>query len=260
MIYYIRISVIVILKNLRKEGSIMEFIAQKFRRGQVWMIHEPKEVTDAKKNTHYRFKLKTRPYLLVTDSDIMNRTFTAQAFPITSNCEYLNDDYIIFRNLMGERNQICMNELKTIDLSEKSLITYMYDMPDACMEEIEKIILRRLGISGLKNMENIIEEPEIEKSSSNQIEKFNRRLEASENKRRQKEELHTVNTKSVLPEPIRKRKPYVKIEKDTWISIFKELDSGKTTIPDIMETYGCSRSSLNRHYKEYRSEVNVTEE
>lgn len=121
---------------------------QVYKRGQVWMVTENEEVSSAKVKCNDKTMCYTHPYLIMTDDAYLNGDeLLITGYPITSNVATSYRDDLVFVNHRGEKNKIRCREIQTRDI--KYFKYYMFTVPDDIMQEVECILLNRLGLSSL---------------------------------------------------------------------------------------------------------------
>lgn len=116
-----------------------------FERGQVWMVAESEDVTQAKINAGDRTICYTRPCVVLTPSDQMMGGPLITVVPITSKIGVVKEHDIVFRNHDHEQNKIMINQLTTKD--SDMFIRYMFTMPDDIMRAIEEQVALITGLS-----------------------------------------------------------------------------------------------------------------
>ena len=116
-----------------------------FERGQVWMVAEPEDVTQAKINSGDRTICYTRPCVVLTPSDQIMGGPLITVVPITSKIGVVKEHDIVFRNHDHEQNKIMVNQLTTRD--SDMFIRYMFTMPDDIMRAIEEQVALITGLS-----------------------------------------------------------------------------------------------------------------
>lgn len=118
---------------------------QKFVRGQVWIVDESPEVTEAKISSGDRTQSYRRPYLIMTRQEDLNTWYPIiNCYPITTNTRVMNDSDIVIQNHYGEDVKVICAQLTSRDV--KDFVNYMYTMPDDIMQKIDEITANRLGI------------------------------------------------------------------------------------------------------------------
>lgn len=119
---------------------------QTIKRGQVWMVKEDVDVTNARISAGAKLHVKTRPWVVITSEEYCDNRFV-QAYPITSTLGVigLETDDIIFRNHENIQNRLLLDELSTIET--KNFLSYMYTMPEDMMKYIEEVTMKRLNLT-----------------------------------------------------------------------------------------------------------------
>lgn len=125
-------------------------------KGQVWLVREPAEVTEAKMKTGTHLMLKTRPYLIYMSEESAQMKFTiVQGFPISSNPKMDSTDRtfydfdVRFQNPKGEINRVITGQLTSIDV--RYIDKYICSLPTSVMDEIDGIISKRFGLINENN-------------------------------------------------------------------------------------------------------------
>lgn len=122
-------------------------VKTKFEKGQVWMVNEDSNITTAKlmiDNNH--IIAYSRPYLVISVSEY-NKIPIIQAIPITSK---VRDDLcdrgiqLKFVNMNNEDNALIVTQIHPIN--EEQFSEFLYVMPQSLMDEVDKYIMRRLGL------------------------------------------------------------------------------------------------------------------
>lgn len=116
-----------------------------FERGQVWMVAESEDVTQAKINAGDRTICYTRPCVVLTPSDQMMGGPLITVVPITSKIGVVKEHDIVFRNHDLEQNKIMVSQLTTKD--SNMFIRYMFTMPEDIMRAIEEQVALITGLS-----------------------------------------------------------------------------------------------------------------
>lgn len=161
-------------------------------KGQVFMVDEPKIVTEARMAAGTHCQVKTRPYLIyLSDSDAQLNFNVVQGFPISTNGRLdenkrsFYDFDIRFKNQFGEVNRVITGQLTTIDC--RYIKKYLFTLPEECMMEIDNLMMRRFGIGGsICQMSKQIEELEnrlfqLKSESSQLFNSFNYEIEKNGN-------------------------------------------------------------------------------
>lgn len=122
-----------------------------YTRGQVWLVDEPYQVTQAKLQTGTSVFCKTRPYLIYLSNASSQLEFNIiQGFPISSNDKLGMEgrtfyDYDIrFRNQKGEINRIITGQLTSIDT--RYVQRYLFSLPEELMQSIDQLMMERFGM------------------------------------------------------------------------------------------------------------------
>lgn len=124
----------------------MGYDCKKFKRGQVWMVHEDKELSELRVQLKDRTKIYTRPYLILTSDGLLEDDRPLiQGIPITSKIGHQTEEDIVFRNIELEQNKLEMSNIVTLD--SDNFLRYMYTVSDQLMELVDERVLIRLGIT-----------------------------------------------------------------------------------------------------------------
>lgn len=125
-----------------------------FERGQVWMVAEPEDVTQAKINAGDRTICYTRPCVVLTPANQIGGPLIT-VVPITSKLGVVKEHDIVFRNHDLEQNKIMVNQLSTKD--SDMFIRYMFTMPEDIMRAIEEqvVLITGLSLSTSESSENL---------------------------------------------------------------------------------------------------------
>lgn len=122
-----------------------------FKRGQVWMVEENQLVTDAKIASNEHVIAKTRPCLIITDTEMLSNSTDCmiQCIPISSQTKYLYEDDVVFTNASGDLNRILVSQITSRD--KRSFSYYMYSFTSNMMERIDDLLNRRLNLNEITN-------------------------------------------------------------------------------------------------------------
>lgn len=115
-----------------------------YRKGQVWLVKEPRAITKAKMKSHDRAYAKTRPYVIMTSNEaLMDSVAMIQCLPITSSMHTIYPEDVVFINRFGEKNRISTSQIVSKDIAffEK----YLYSLSDEIMNYLDTETTKRLG-------------------------------------------------------------------------------------------------------------------
>lgn len=207
-----------------------------FERGQVWMVAEPDDVTQAKINAGDRTICYTRPCVVLTPADQMFGGPLITVVPITSKIGVVKEHDIVFRNHDLVQNKIMVNQLTTKD--SDMFIRYMFTLPEDIMRAIEEQVALITGL----NM-TLSSTPESSELDSQKVSELEKELEkAKECIRLLHIELDekTLDVDSKKDSVVTTKKKSSRTPKNKWSeeqAIEFLYDSGRLTTAELMKKY-----------------------
>ena len=139
----------------------------KYKRGMVFIVYEPEDITAAKINNRERTLLKTRPYVLLSSNEYLenDRHQLYLAAPLTSKTDIFYDGDIKYMDINGEIGKISISNTKAID--RKNIREYLFTLSDSLMKVIDNVLGIMLGINSTNNVEIVPgKSEEIEKTKN----------------------------------------------------------------------------------------------
>lgn len=119
---------------------------QKFLRGQVWMVHEDKDITEHKIDTGSLVIAKSRPHLIVHGGgDINGSRRPVLALPCTTNAASVSGiegDVVMYIN--GKLARILTGQLLAVDASK--FVSYICTVPPDIMLKVDRGLANALGL------------------------------------------------------------------------------------------------------------------
>ena len=125
-------------------------ISQKYLRGQVYIIREDDEMTEAIINTGSHLIYKSRPWLLLsvnTNHCTSSTDVPIIAAPLTTGNNPFVTPYDIMIEHEGKEATLLLTQIRTID--SRNICQYKYTVPDSLMEEIGKRLVAYLGFGDM---------------------------------------------------------------------------------------------------------------
>ena len=208
-----------------------------FEWGQVWMVAEPEDVTQAKINAGDRTICYTRPCVVLTPADQMFGGPLITVVPITSKIGVVKEHDIVFRNHDLVQNKIMVNQLTTKDSA--MFIRYMFTLPEDIMRAIEEQVALITGLN--MTLSSTPESSELDSQKISELEKelakakecirlLQKELDGktAEVDTKKRQQIHDTKKKS-------SRTPKNKWSEEQAIEFL--YDSGRLTTAELMKKY-----------------------